>query len=63
MEGYYTSTRPDIFLIRKKMGPGPRHSGWGPISIYNEPQYLWHLEMRECVYTHKGTYHANYFGH
>jgi hypothetical protein len=26
MKGYYVSTRPDSFLIRKAMGSGPGHS-------------------------------------
>jgi hypothetical protein len=28
MKGYYASTRPDSYLIRKAMGSGPGHSGW-----------------------------------
>jgi hypothetical protein len=27
IEGYYASTGPDSFLIRKAMGSGPEHSG------------------------------------
>jgi hypothetical protein len=35
MEGYYASTRPDSFLIRKAVVPGPGHSGW-PMAPENE---------------------------
>jgi hypothetical protein len=28
LKGYYVSTRPDSYLIRKAMGSGPGHSGW-----------------------------------
>jgi hypothetical protein len=28
MEGYYASARPDSFVIRKAMVPGPGHSDW-----------------------------------
>jgi hypothetical protein len=36
MKGYYTSTKPDSFVIRKAMGSSPNHSGSQTTQVKND---------------------------
>jgi hypothetical protein len=56
IKGYYASTRPDSFLIRKAMGSGPGHSGWKwlPFTMNPNTSGTWKWGNK-CAYTYRGT--------